>query len=1160
VAELQRITAQRPALTPAARSPETTQRALLDRREAEVLPLRRMIAARALQPKLTVGAADDPFEREAEHTADTVMAAESAPKAAEDRIARTGIAASLMRVVMRALGKTDPPTRKDDDEKKKLVQKESAGAGPSLVPAGIESSIETMSAGGGGAPLPSSLRAQFEPRFGYDFGSVRMHTGNEAAGAATALGARAFTIGDHVFFGAGEYRPASASAQHLIAHELTHTIQQKPAAARASRLVAPKAAAPRRVQRVLEGVKEKIRNKVREFIVRDFPPWDLITLIIGYDPIQEKSVKGATRDWIHAAMKLAPDGEALFDRLDKEGKIDSVAKWWDTRIAALDVTYASMVALVKQAWDLVGAGDVFDPVGAWNKKLKPLFEPVVKRVWDFIKDVGAKVLAVVKDLVLNQLGEWAKKQKGYPLLTMILGKDPVTGEEVKPTLKGVIYAVLDLIDGGDKIKENLEKAKTVEKAAAWFKDEVKKLDLTWEGIKALFKAAWDAFKISDLLTPKILFEKMAAIFGPPVLRLLKFLLAVAKKILEFIFEGAMLIAGPIGVQIVGIVKKIGDTFNKIVDDPVAFIGHLVDAVKKGISQFAKNILDHLKTGLIEWLVGTLDGAGIVLPKVWDLKGILDLVLQILGITYAKIRVKLVKVLGEKTVSMLEKAFVFIKTLVTEGPVAAWKQIVDAIGGLWDMVIGGIKDWAITKIVTAAIMKLVTMFNPAGAIIQAIIATYNTVAFFIERIKQILAFVEAVVDSIANVANGKIDAAANWIEKAMARSIPVLLGFLARLIGLGNVSDAVKKVITAIQAKVDKGIDFVIDWVVKQAKALFGGKSDDKDDKKDQDPKWGIGVAGVHTEIGEMEKNGPVTTKELDAAIPAWKSKYEFKSLRVDSVESKWTLVGSMSPERVVEEHKVETPAALKDLLPEVDYYFPMATAKGKNGDVVYVGEFVELKMLNGEWWVAYLPSKRKRGSSGATKVMTRAMKAGTTEKAYVRAGTPGTITPTLSQGTGPGGRAMWVHAQPLALQGSYTAPGTTSPLGWARLGSSANWVRAHLINGEMGGPAATWNLVPAPTAVNNAMTRDHENPIRRDLEKGKYFFFGADVDYYSDADSKDFGRASDFARHISVSYGETDLVPPDLKVFKDSAGALKSKSYSVPLPALADLDPKRRAA
>ena len=266
-----------------------------------------------------------------------------------------------------------------------------------------------------------------------------------------------------------------------------------------------------------------------------------------------------------------------------------------------------------------------------------------------------------------------------------------------------------------------------------------------------------------------------------------------------------------------------------------------------------------------------------------------------------------KVLGEKTVGMLEKAFGFIKTLVTEGPAAAWKEIVAAIGSLWDMVIGGIKDWAVTKIVTAAITKLATMFNPAGAIIQAIIATYNTVAFFIERIKQILSFVEAVVDSIANVANGKIDAAANWIEKAMARSIPVLLGFLARLIGLGNVSDAVKKVITAIQQKVDKGIDFVIDWVVKQAKALFGGKGD----KNDADPKWGAAVAGVSSDVDAMpetERNEEGFTKRLSG----WKSQWQFTDLKLIQKDGDLIIEGSMSPPKPVKAVKKDK-ADVKDL-------------------------------------------------------------------------------------------------------------------------------------------------------------------------------------------------------------------------------------------------------
>ena len=205
----------------------------------------------------------------------------------------------------------------------------------------------------------------------------------------------------------------------------------------------------------------------------------------------------------------------------------------------------------------------------------------------------------------------------------------------------------------------------------------------------------------------------------------------------------------------GIVRKIGDTFNLIVDDPVAFIGHLVDAVMKGVRQFGANIWEHLKTGLIELARRARSGApGSCCPRSGTCAGSSTWCSRSWASRWAKVRAKLVAVIGEKTMTMLETAFGFIKTLVTEGPAAAWKEIVAAIGNLWDMVIGGIKDWAVTKIVTAAITKLATMFNPAGAVIQAIIATYNTIAFFIERIKQILAFVEAVVDSIANIAAGQ----------------------------------------------------------------------------------------------------------------------------------------------------------------------------------------------------------------------------------------------------------------------------------------------------------------------------------------------------------------------------------------------------------------------
>ena len=77
-----------------------------------------------------------------------------------------------------------------------------------------------------GRPLDAEARAYFEPRFGHDFGDVRVHANREAAESAREVGARAYTVGNHVVFGAGQYAPASAAGRQLLAHELTHVLQQ----------------------------------------------------------------------------------------------------------------------------------------------------------------------------------------------------------------------------------------------------------------------------------------------------------------------------------------------------------------------------------------------------------------------------------------------------------------------------------------------------------------------------------------------------------------------------------------------------------------------------------------------------------------------------------------------------------------------------------------------------------------------------------------------------------------------------------------------------------------------------------------------------------------------------------------------------------------------
>jgi hypothetical protein len=78
----------------------------------------------------------------------------------------------------------------------------------------------------GGHPMPASEREYFESRIGYDFSRVRLHTGSQAAESAKKINAKAFTIGTDIVFGSGQYRPQTQDGKRLLAHELTHVVQQ----------------------------------------------------------------------------------------------------------------------------------------------------------------------------------------------------------------------------------------------------------------------------------------------------------------------------------------------------------------------------------------------------------------------------------------------------------------------------------------------------------------------------------------------------------------------------------------------------------------------------------------------------------------------------------------------------------------------------------------------------------------------------------------------------------------------------------------------------------------------------------------------------------------------------------------------------------------------
>lgn len=162
-----------------------------------------------MQAKLAVNQPGDKYEKEADRVADKVLGMDSP----FNLVGLQGSAWS------RCNNQRMHPMKED-----MIIQGGPIPVKNYIVPHDQESRI--MSIIGSGQPLLANTRAFFEPRFGYDFSKIRIHTDSEASQMSKALAAQAFTYGNDIYFGSGSYDPDSNEGKRLLAHELTHVVQQ----------------------------------------------------------------------------------------------------------------------------------------------------------------------------------------------------------------------------------------------------------------------------------------------------------------------------------------------------------------------------------------------------------------------------------------------------------------------------------------------------------------------------------------------------------------------------------------------------------------------------------------------------------------------------------------------------------------------------------------------------------------------------------------------------------------------------------------------------------------------------------------------------------------------------------------------------------------------
>ena len=720
--------------------------------------------------------------------------------------------------------------------------------------------------------MHSSTQRTLESSYRTDLNSVRVHEDSHGQDLARSLSARAVTYGNHIFLGPGERQ----TDLRLMAHETAHVLQQQ--AAPVVHLWAPGEAgnsyeneAHHAADAVMRHESFNVQQRTAQPQAQrlgmsdalDYfadkaniiPGFRMFTIVIGMNPINGAAVDRSPGNIVRAIVEFLPGGGFVVQALENSGVFDKVGNWVAGQLKSLGMVGSSFKTAITDFLKSLSWKDIFNLGGVWERA-KSIFTTPITQLISFVKGLINGIIQFIKDAILKPIAKLAEGTEGYNLLKGILGKDPITGEPVPRTAETLLGPLLRMIGLGD-VWSKMQQANAIPRAWAWFLSTIGQLVGFVSQIPGLFVAAFKSLTIEDIILVPKAFAKIANVFGGFVGKFVSWGLDAMFKLLEIVFD----VVSP---GAFGYIKKTGAALKAILKNPLPFISNLVAAAKAGFNGFKGNFVTHLKTGLLDWLTGSLPG--VYIPKSFSLIEFGKMALSILGISWAQIRAKIVKNLGpngEMIMQGLETAFDVIKALITGGPAAAWEVIKEKLTNLKDMIVDGIIGMVKDAIVTKAIPKLIGMFIPGAGFISAIISIYDTVMVFVNKISKIIQVVTAFINSIVQIAAGNIGAAASKVESILAGMLSLAINFLAGFAGLGKVADKVMGIINKVRDKVDKALDTAIAWIIGKAKALFARLFSKKNDKKDVKPGDVVSQAG---DLVVSRLQGGHKQEEIDSVV------------------------------------------------------------------------------------------------------------------------------------------------------------------------------------------------------------------------------------------------------------------------------------------------------
>jgi len=494
-----------------------------------------------------------------------------------------------------------------------------------------------------------------------------------------------------------------------------------------------------------------------------------------------------------AAGEEKADGERRAAEREAENQ-----SWWDKATSFIKEAFAALTEVINGIFDAV--------------------RDAVKVVLDAARDFAKGLIDAAAAFIKDAIAAFGEALKGL-VNTLLESTFPELAEALNQAIDGAVAVAQEAVDA---VAENL-------KAGV---DAV--VDALQKGLDAIIAAYQAALNFAVNAVQAVLTGDWAAVLKP-------------------VLEAALKLLGIDPQEFYAFIAQIMDTLGLIVEQPGQFLSNLLDGVLLGFSKFADNFLTHLKKGVIGWLTGAL--GDIQLPEKWDIWGVLDLVRQILGLTWDWLKQRAAKLIGEKNVERLEYLFSWIGTLITEGWSGLFERIKDELADLKDQLLGQIKEFLLIQVIKAGITWLAGLFNPVGALVKVVMTVWNIYTFLRDQLARIIEVVRTVVGALDKIARGIIEDAALKVESVLGNLLPVAIDLVAKLIGITGVAAKVRDIIKTVRKKIADAADRLLAKIAGK----FKGKADTPAEAEDKAPE------GV--QVGEVMKvadpAGPAHTLSID---------------------------------------------------------------------------------------------------------------------------------------------------------------------------------------------------------------------------------------------------------------------------------------------------------